>query len=53
VLVPALVLKIGPRVWWPSALAKIDGDADGPGADGRGRSEDARAAVGEGRSAPV
>jgi RND superfamily putative drug exporter len=25
VLVPALVLRIGPRVWWPSALAKSDG----------------------------
>ena len=24
VLVPALVLKIGPRVWWPSRLAKTD-----------------------------
>jgi uncharacterized membrane protein YdfJ with MMPL/SSD domain len=22
VLVPALVLLIGPRVWWPSALAR-------------------------------
>jgi RND superfamily putative drug exporter len=25
VLVPALVLKIGPRFWWPSQLAKTDG----------------------------
>jgi RND superfamily putative drug exporter len=27
VLVPALVLTIGPRVWWPSRLAKTDRDA--------------------------
>ena len=27
VLVPALVLKLGPKVWWPSALAKDDGGA--------------------------
>jgi RND superfamily putative drug exporter len=26
VLVPALVLDHGPRVWWPSRLAKTDGD---------------------------
>ena len=25
VLVPALVLDIGPRIWWPSSLAKTDG----------------------------
>jgi RND superfamily putative drug exporter len=25
VLVPALVLLIGPRIWWPSALAREDG----------------------------
>jgi putative drug exporter of the RND superfamily len=25
VLVPALVLKVGPRVWWPSRLARDDG----------------------------
>ena len=24
-LVPALVLEIGDRVWWPSALAKVAG----------------------------
>ena len=26
VLVPALVFDIGPRVWWPSSLARTDGD---------------------------
>ena len=33
VLVPALVLDIGPRIWWPSRLARTDGGAarrDGP-----------------------
>ena len=30
VLVPALVLKLGPKVWWPSALAKDDGRAGRP-----------------------
>jgi putative drug exporter of the RND superfamily len=25
VLVPALVLDTGPRVWWPSELARTDG----------------------------
>jgi RND superfamily putative drug exporter len=25
VLVPAIVLKLGPKVWWPSSLAKTDG----------------------------
>jgi RND superfamily putative drug exporter len=25
VLVPALVLMIGPRVWWPSSLARAEG----------------------------
>ena len=34
VLVPALVLDIGPKVWWPSRLARTDGDADGSGPDG-------------------
>jgi putative drug exporter of the RND superfamily len=28
VLVPALVLDIGPRIWWPSRLARSDGRAD-------------------------
>ena len=28
VLVPALVLDIGPRIWWPSRLARTDGRAD-------------------------
>jgi putative drug exporter of the RND superfamily len=27
VLVPALVLQVGPRVWWPSQLAKTDAGA--------------------------
>jgi RND superfamily putative drug exporter len=27
VLVPALVLQVGPRVWWPSQLATTDGGA--------------------------
>ena len=34
VLVPALVLDIGPKVWWPSRLARTDGAADGSGPDG-------------------
>ena len=38
VLVPALVLDIGPRIWWPSRLARTDGDrrrrGDGRRADG-------------------
>jgi len=29
VLVPALVLKIGPKFWWPSELAKTDGGVGG------------------------
>jgi putative drug exporter of the RND superfamily len=29
VLVPALVLDIGPRVWWPSRLARTDGGVGG------------------------
>ncbi|HEX5376194.1 MAG TPA: MMPL family transporter [Solirubrobacterales bacterium] len=34
VLVPALVLKIGPKFWWPSELAKTDGGVGGtPSAD--------------------
>ena len=28
VLVPAIVLKMGPQVWWPSQLAKTDGGAE-------------------------
>ncbi len=32
VLVPALVVKIGPNVWWPSALAKRSRDRVGAGA---------------------
>jgi RND superfamily putative drug exporter len=41
VLVPALVLRIGPRVWWPSALARDDRD----GGDGRGDPERIRGAT--------
>ena len=26
VLVPALVLDVGPRIWWPSRLAETDGE---------------------------
>ena len=37
VLVPALVLRIGPRVWWPSALARQD--AVGITAAGQARAE--------------
>jgi RND superfamily putative drug exporter len=29
VLVPAIVLKLGPKVWWPSQLAKTDGAGAG------------------------
>ena len=50
VLVPALVLQIGPKVWWPSALAKRE---DEPDRDGRGRDDDARAALDADRVAPV
>jgi putative drug exporter of the RND superfamily len=28
VLVPALAFDIGPRIWWPSRLARSDGRAD-------------------------
>jgi len=41
VLVPALVLDIGPRIWWPSRLARTDGTI-GPGVgDGTGAPGDA------------
>jgi RND superfamily putative drug exporter len=30
ILVPALVLDIGPKVWWPSRLAREDGSAAPP-----------------------
>jgi len=33
VLVPALVLQIGPRVWWPSALAREEGPPAGARAE--------------------
>ena len=29
VLVPAIVMKLGPKVWWPSQLAKTDGRGAG------------------------
>ena len=38
VLVPALVLLIGPRIWWPSALAR----AEGPGGHPPGEYERSR-----------
>jgi RND superfamily putative drug exporter len=44
VLVPALVLDIGPRIWWPSRLARTDrgGGGMGPGpGDGTGEPGDA------------
>jgi len=50
VLVPALVLQIGPKVWWPSALAKRD---DEPDRDGRGSDGADRAALEADRVAPV
>ena len=52
VLVPALVLQIGPKVWWPSALAKHDEDEPGR-AMGAGRDEDARAALDADRRRPA
>ena len=48
VLVPALVLQIGPKVWWPSALAHHDGGDRGPGADGRAAPGQAREAIAAG-----
>jgi putative drug exporter of the RND superfamily len=42
VLVPALVYQVGPKVWWPSALARRDGP---PGGDGRVEEMDRRAAI--------
>ncbi len=40
VLVPALVLMIGPKVWWPSALARAEGlGGEPPGEDERLRVE--------------
>ncbi len=52
VLVPALVLEIGPKVWWPSALGKGD-DHPGPEADGRGDRDAARDAIDAAREARV
>jgi RND superfamily putative drug exporter len=53
VLVPALVLKVGPKVWWPSALARDDGGAGGPDADGSRDRDLAAATVGARREARV
>ena len=53
VLVPALVLWIGPKVWWPSALAKRDGGPDGPAGDGRAEKEQVREAIAARRAAPA
>jgi RND superfamily putative drug exporter len=40
VLVPALALDIGPRIWWPSSLARTDGGAGHwRDPDGRGHGE--------------
>jgi len=47
ILVPALVLDIGPRIWWPSQLARED-DGDGFGPGGRTPGE-AGPAIGNGR----
>jgi RND superfamily putative drug exporter len=44
ILVPALVLDMGPRIWWPSRLAHED-----EGAEGFGEDAPAGAAVGNGR----
>jgi RND superfamily putative drug exporter len=49
VLVPALVLQMGPRVWWPSALARQDEGPRGP-RDGHEDSERARDAIEAGRA---
>jgi putative drug exporter of the RND superfamily len=46
VLVPALVLDIGPAVWKPSRLAREDGSSGGSGAGGRGEGAAAGAAAG-------
>jgi RND superfamily putative drug exporter len=47
ILVPALVLEIGPRIWWPSRLAHEEGDEGfGPGGSEPG---EAGAALGNGR----
>jgi RND superfamily putative drug exporter len=51
VLVPALVLEVGPKVWWPSALARRDGQTGGPGGDGRAPEDVTRAAISAGRKA--
>jgi RND superfamily putative drug exporter len=38
ILVPALVLDIGPKVWWPSRLAREDGSAAPPPGGGEASS---------------
>jgi RND superfamily putative drug exporter len=49
VLVPALVLEIGPRIWWPSRLAREDG---GSGADDPPREPGAAVTNGRAPTAP-
>jgi putative drug exporter of the RND superfamily len=49
VLVPSLFLKLGPKVWWPSALARRDGGPGGPEGDGRAAEDEARAVIAAGR----
>jgi RND superfamily putative drug exporter len=34
IVVPALTFAIGPKVWWPSALARAEGGGSGRGPDG-------------------
>ncbi|MBD0281686.1 MAG: MMPL family transporter [Thermoleophilaceae bacterium] len=51
VLVPTLVLEVGPKVWWPSALARRDGPPAGPEGDGRAPEDATRGAIRAGREA--
>jgi RND superfamily putative drug exporter len=44
VLVPALVLDLGPRIWWPSGLARTDGAGAAESAPAAAREEQAAAA---------
>jgi RND superfamily putative drug exporter len=48
VLVPALVLDVGPKIWWPSQLARTDGGTHAPEDDDADRREAAAAADGDG-----
>jgi len=47
ILVPALVLDVGPGIWWPSRLARDDGDGD----FGTGPPGEPSVAIGNGRPA--